>query len=69
MPNNTNLVPILVIFFFQQLIIVIANIPPIIDALAFVDLVGEFFQILELEFLIKNSGKKFATRHLLSIEG
>jgi hypothetical protein len=31
-----------------------ANIPPTIDAPTFVDLVGEFFRVLELEFSIKN---------------
>jgi len=39
------------------------NIPPTINALAFVDPVGKFFQVLELEFPIKNSEKdlQFAT--------
>ncbi len=37
----------------EQLIVTIANIPPTIDAPTFVDHVGEFFRILELEFPIK----------------
>jgi hypothetical protein len=32
-----------------------ANIPPTIDPPAFVDPVGEFFRVLELEFSIKSS--------------
>jgi hypothetical protein len=43
MPNNLDPVPISVNFSLQQLIVVIANIFPTIDALAFVDPVGEFF--------------------------
>jgi len=63
MPNNPDLVPTSVNLSPQQLIVIIANIPPTIDALAFVDLVGEFFQVLELEFLVKSSKKilQFAT--------
>ncbi len=57
MPSNPNPVPTLVIFFPQQLIVVVANIPLTIDALAFVDPMGEFFRILELEFSIKNFEK------------
>jgi len=56
-PNNPFPVPTLVNLYRQQLIVVTANIPPTIDAQAFVDLVGEFFQILELEFSIKNFEK------------
>jgi hypothetical protein len=52
-PNNPNLVPILINLYPQQFIDITANIPPTIDALAFADLVGEFFRVLELEFLIK----------------
>jgi hypothetical protein len=43
MPNNPNPVPILVNLFPQQLIVATANIFPTIDALTFVDPVGEFF--------------------------
>jgi hypothetical protein len=43
MPNNPNLVPTSINLSPQQFIVVIANIPPTIDALAFVDLVGEIF--------------------------
>jgi hypothetical protein len=57
MPNNLNLVPTLVNLFPQQLIVVITNIPPTIDALAFVDPMGEFFRVFKLEFLVKNSEK------------
>jgi hypothetical protein len=57
MPNNLDLIPISINLSRQQFIAVIANIPPTIDALAFADLVGEFFQIFELEFPIKNSEK------------
>jgi len=56
-PNNLDLIPISINLSRQQFIAVIANIPPTIDALAFADLVGEFFQIFELEFPIKNSEK------------
>jgi hypothetical protein len=49
-PTSINLSP-------QQLIATTANIPPSIDAPALVDLVGEFFQVLELEFPIKNFEK------------
>ncbi len=31
------------------------NIHPTINALAFADLVGEFFRVLDLEFSVKNS--------------
>jgi hypothetical protein len=54
MPNNPNSVPILVNFSFQQLIVATVNIPPTIDAPAFVDPMGEFFRVLKLEFLIKS---------------
>jgi hypothetical protein len=56
MPNNPDPVPILV-YFSQQLIVVTANIPPTIDALTFADPMGEFFRVLELEFLIKSYEK------------
>ncbi len=57
LPNNPNSVPIVVNCFPQQLIVAITNIPRTIDALAFVDLVGEFFRVLEFEFLVKSSEK------------
>jgi hypothetical protein len=56
-PNNPDLVPTLINFFPQQLIVATANIPPTINALAFVDPMGEFFQVLELKFLVKSSEK------------
>jgi len=43
MPNNPDLVPTSINLSPQQLTVVIANIPPTIDALAFVDLMGEYF--------------------------
>jgi hypothetical protein len=49
--------PTLVNLSLQQLIVIIANIPPTIDALTFADPVGEFFQVFELEFLVKSSEK------------
>jgi len=57
MPNNPDSVPTLVNLSPQQLIAATANIPPTTDAPAFVDPVGEFFRILELEFLVKSSKK------------
>jgi hypothetical protein len=56
-PNNPNLVLTSVNFSLQQFIVANANILPTIDAPAFTNLVGEFFQILELEFLVKSSEK------------
>jgi len=46
MPNNPHPVPTLVNFFPQQLIAVIANIPPTINGLAFADPVGNSFEFL-----------------------
>jgi hypothetical protein len=46
-PNNPNLVPTSINIFPQQLIVVIANIPPTINAPTFANQVGEFFQVLE----------------------
>jgi hypothetical protein len=57
MPNNPNLVPILVNISPQQLIAAIVSIPPTIDAPTFVDLVGGLFRVLELKFSVKNSQK------------
>jgi hypothetical protein len=42
-PNNLDLVPISINLSLQQLIVVIANIPPTINAPTFPNLVGEFF--------------------------
>jgi hypothetical protein len=42
-PNNLDLVPTSINLSLEQLIIAIANNPPTINALAFVDPVGEFF--------------------------
>jgi len=56
-PNNPNLVPTSVNLSPQQLIIATANIPPTTDAPTFTDPVGEFFQILELEFRVKSFEK------------
>jgi hypothetical protein len=57
MPNNLDSVPTLVNFVLQQLIIDTSNIPPTINAPAFANLVGEFFRVLELEFLVKSFEK------------
>jgi hypothetical protein len=56
-PNNPDSVLTSKNLFPQQLIVATANIPPTIDVLAFVNVMGEFFQVLELEFLIKSSKK------------
>ncbi len=56
-PNNPNLVLTLVNIFLQQLIVATANIPPTINVPAFVNLMGEFFLVHELEFLVKSSEK------------
>ncbi len=63
MPNNPDPIPPSVNLSPQHLIAITANIPPTIDALAFVDPVEEFFWILELEFPVKSSEKilQFAT--------
>jgi hypothetical protein len=53
-PNNRNLILTLVNLFLQQLIVATTNILPTIDAPTFTDPVGEFFRVLELEFLIKS---------------
>ncbi len=54
MPNNPDLVPTSINLSLQQLIVATANIPPTIDALAFANLVEEFFWVLQLEFSIKS---------------
>jgi hypothetical protein len=56
-PNNPDPLPTSVNLYLQQLIVVTANIPPTTDAPAFVDPVGEFFRVLELEFPVKSSKK------------
>jgi len=43
MSNNPNPIPISVNLYLQQLIVVTTNILPTIDALAFVDPMGELF--------------------------
>jgi hypothetical protein len=57
MPNNPNLVPILVNLSPQQLIVTTTNIPPTIDAITFVNPVGEFFRVLEPKFPVKSLEK------------
>jgi len=57
MPNNSNPVPTSINLYLQQLIAITANIPPTTDAPAFIDPVGEFFRVLELEFPVKSSKK------------
>jgi hypothetical protein len=54
-PNGPNLIPTSINLSPQQLIVVTTNIPPTNDAPTFADPMGEFFRILELEFLVKNS--------------
>jgi len=56
-PNNPDPVLTLVYIFRQQFIIVTPNILPTINAPAFADPVGEFFQVLKLEFPVKSSKK------------
>jgi hypothetical protein len=57
MPDNLDLVPTLINLSSQQLIVAIANIPPTIDTPTFAHPMGEFFRVLELEFLVKNFEK------------
>ncbi len=57
MPNNPNPILTSVNISPQQLIIATTNIPPTIDVPTFADPVGEFFQILELEFPVKSFEK------------
>jgi len=57
MPNNPDPVPTSLNLCLQQLIVATANIPLTTDVPAFVDPVGEFFQILELEFPVKSFEK------------
>jgi hypothetical protein len=58
MPNNPNPVPPSVNLSLQQLITVTANNLSTINAPAFTNLMGKFFQVLELEFSIKSFEKK-----------
>jgi len=55
MPNNPNSILTLINISPQQFIVVTTNILPTIDALAFANPVGEFFQVLGLEFSVKSS--------------
>ncbi len=57
MPNNPDLVPISINLSFQQFIVATTNNPFTIDAPTFANLVGEFFQVLELKFMVKSSKK------------
>jgi hypothetical protein len=57
MPNNPDLVPTSVNLSPEQLIVATTNIPPTINVPTFVNPVGEFFRVLELEFLVKSSEK------------
>jgi hypothetical protein len=50
MPNNQDLVPISINISSQQFIVVIANIPPTINALAFADPMGISFNFLSWIF-------------------
>jgi hypothetical protein len=57
MPNNPDPIPTLVNLSRQKFIFATANIPSTINASTFVDPMGEFFQILELEFPVKSFEK------------
>jgi len=67
--NNPDPVPTSINLSPQQLIATTANIPPTTDAPAFIDPMGEFFRILELEFPVKSSEKNSIVRHLFAAEG
>jgi hypothetical protein len=56
-PNNLDLVPTSQNLSLQQIITTTVNIPPTINASAFADPVGEFFRVLELEFLVRSFEK------------
>jgi len=56
-PNNPDPVPTSVNLSLQQLIVATANIPPTTDVPASTNPVREFFQIFDLEFLVKSSEK------------
>jgi hypothetical protein len=53
MPNNLDPVPTLINLYLQQLIVATTNIPPTIDAPTFVNPMGEFSQVLELDFRLR----------------
>jgi hypothetical protein len=57
MPNNLDLVLTSIIFSPQQLIAATVNIPSTINAPAFTGPMGEFFQVLKLEFPVKSFEK------------
>jgi hypothetical protein len=69
MPDNLDPVPTSINISPRQLIVVTANIPFTTDVPAFADPMGEFFRILELEFLVKSSEKNSTARHLFSTKG
>jgi hypothetical protein len=56
-PKNPNSVITSVNFSFQQFIVATTNNPPTNDAPAFANPMGEFFQVLKLEFSIKSFEK------------
>jgi hypothetical protein len=57
MPNNPDLIPTSINLSLQQLIATAANIPPTTNAPTFANPVGDFFQILKLEFPVKSFEK------------
>jgi hypothetical protein len=57
MPNNPDPVPTSVNLSPQQFIVATAHILPTMDSPSFINLVGEFFQVLKLEFPIKSFEK------------
>jgi len=57
MPNNLDPLSTSVNLSPQQFIVAIVNILPTIDAPTFANPMREFFQVLKLEFSIKNSKK------------
>jgi hypothetical protein len=67
--NNLDPVPTSINLYPQRFIVATTNIPLTTDAPAFVDPVGKFFRILELEFPVKSSEKNSTARHLLMTEG
>jgi hypothetical protein len=69
MPNSLDLVPTSLNLFLQRFIVAIGNIPPTIDAPSFANPMGEFFRVLELEFLVKSFEIFFVIRHIFSTEG
>jgi hypothetical protein len=57
MPNNPDPLSTSVNLSPQQFIVAIVNILPTIDVPTFANPMREFFQVLKLEFSIKNSKK------------